>query len=77
VSDEELLLRYLVPAEELQAARAAGPVKATYDFRDTTTVGELLDQALALRRPRHVRVTRTDLDLTLRRTAASVDGGPR
>jgi oxaloacetate decarboxylase alpha subunit len=67
ISDEELLLRYMVPREDLQAARAAGPVKPTYDLRDTTTLRELVDQALALRRPRHVRIERPEFQLALRR----------
>jgi oxaloacetate decarboxylase alpha subunit len=71
-SDEELLLRYMVPLEDLEAAYAAGPVKPTYDFRDPTTVHELLDHALSLKRARHVRIDRPELDLTLRRTSTSV-----
>jgi oxaloacetate decarboxylase alpha subunit len=71
-SDEELLLRYMVPLEDLEAAYAAGPVKPTYDFRDPTTLHELLGHAMSLNRPRHVRIDRPELDLTLRRTSTSV-----
>ena len=67
MSDEELLLRYLVPLEDLQAARAAGPVQRTYPFEDTTSLPELLEQALRMRRARHLRVANSDLSLTVRR----------
>lgn len=67
VSDEELLLRYMVPEEALEEAYAAGPVKQGYDFEDRTTVRELVDHAVSLKRPRHLRVERPDLKLTLRR----------
>jgi oxaloacetate decarboxylase alpha subunit len=67
VSDEELLLRYMVPAEDIEAAKRAGPLNPSYDFRDQTTVRELIDRALELRRPRHLHVSQPDLDLTLRR----------
>ena len=32
LSDEELLLRYMVPAEDLEATRAAGPLRTDYLF---------------------------------------------
>ena len=70
ICDEELLLRYLVPLEDLQAAKAAGPVKRTYEFRDTTTVQELLEQALELKRPRHVSFARDGVAVDLRRIPA-------
>ena len=57
VSDEELLLRYMVPAEDLEAAYAAGPVKPTYDFRDDSSLKALLDHALTLKRARHVQIS--------------------
>ena len=74
VSDEELLLRYLVPLEDLEAARAAGPVKPFYEFRDTTSVHDILERALTLKRPRHVRIARPEIDLTLRRAEAPATG---
>ena len=57
VSDEELLLRYMVPEEDLDAAKAAGPVKPTYDFQDTATLRDLVEHALTLKRARRLRLT--------------------
>jgi oxaloacetate decarboxylase alpha subunit len=71
ISDEELLLRYMVPLEDLEAAHAAGPVKQTYDLRDPATPQQLVEQALAMRRPRYLRLARPEMNLTLRRAAAS------
>jgi oxaloacetate decarboxylase (Na+ extruding) subunit alpha len=56
ISDEELLLRYMVPLDDLQAAYDAGPVKPTYDFRDDGSFKTLVDHALTLKRARHVRI---------------------
>ncbi len=57
VSDEELLLRYMVPLEDLQAAYAAGPLNPSYAFADTTTLRDLIDHAMTLKRPRNLRVS--------------------
>jgi oxaloacetate decarboxylase alpha subunit len=65
VSDEELLLRYMVPLEDLQAAYAAGPVKPGYDFHDATTLRDLVDHALSLKRPRHIRIATPEGSVTL------------
>ncbi len=67
VSDEELILRYLVPAEDLAAAHAAGPVKRTYDYQDDMSLDALLDHLMTLKRPRHVHVRRPDGELILSR----------
>jgi oxaloacetate decarboxylase alpha subunit len=67
MSDEELLSRYLVPAEDFEATQAAGRVKPTYTFRDSAASMQLVEQALRMRRPGYVRVRRGDVDLTLRR----------
>jgi oxaloacetate decarboxylase alpha subunit len=56
ISDEELLLRYMIPLEDVAAAHAAGPVKAGYDFRDTTTLRDLVDHAMSLKRIRQLRI---------------------
>jgi oxaloacetate decarboxylase alpha subunit len=56
VSDEELLLRYMVPLEDLDAAYAAGPVQPSYDFHDTMTMRDLVEHALSLKRPRHIHI---------------------
>ena len=57
MSDEELLLRYMVPQEDLDAAYAAGPVKPGYDFHDTMTMRDLVEHALSLKRPRHIHIS--------------------
>ena len=57
ISDEELLLRYMVPLEDLQAAYAAGPVRPGYDFHAATSLRDLMEHALTLKRARHVRIT--------------------
>ncbi|HET7399905.1 MAG TPA: hypothetical protein VFJ94_15415, partial [Intrasporangium sp.] len=67
LSDEELLLRYLVPREDLDRARAAGPVKRGYDFEDRMGVKDLLDHLLTLRRPRQVSVSSAGEHLRLSR----------
>lgn len=67
MSDEELLCRYLAPAEDFEATRAAGRVNPTYVFRDTRAAQELVETALTMRRPRHLRVRGAGVDLDLRR----------
>lgn len=67
LTDEELLSRYLVPAEDFEATRAAGSVSPTYVFHDSTDTVRLVQQAAALRRPSFVHIRRDDVDLTLRR----------
>jgi oxaloacetate decarboxylase alpha subunit len=68
ISDEELLLRYMVPLEDLEAVRAAGPVNPTYRFHDTTSLPELVEHAFSLKRPRHLVINRPDVQFTLRRS---------
>jgi oxaloacetate decarboxylase (Na+ extruding) subunit alpha len=65
VSDEELLLRYMVPLDDIEAAKAAGPVKPRYDFHDTTTLNDLINHALTLKRPRHLHVSVPEGSVTL------------
>jgi oxaloacetate decarboxylase (Na+ extruding) subunit alpha len=64
LSDEELLLRYMVPLEDLQAA---GPPKPGYDFVDQTSLSELIDHAFALKRPRYVHLDLPQGSVTLTR----------
>jgi hypothetical protein len=71
-SRRRLARLFVVPEPDLAAASAAGPVKRTYDFRDTTSLRELLDHAISVKRPRHVHIHRPELDLTLRRAPAPV-----
>lgn len=67
MSDEELLCRYLVPAADFEATRAAGRLNPTYVFRDTRAAEDLIETALTMRRPRHLRVRGSGVDLDLRR----------
>ncbi len=67
LSDEELILRYLVPAEDFAAMRAAGPVKRTYDYQDEMILSDLLDHLLRLKRPRQIHVRQADADIRLSR----------
>lgn len=67
MSDEELLARYLVPADDYEAARAAGPVNPTYRFHDTTAGIQLVEEALQLRRPTYVHIRTDGLEVRLRR----------
>ena len=67
VSDEELILRYLVPAEDLAAARAAGPVKRTYDYHDDMSLKDLLGHLMTLKRARQVYIRRPEGELVMKR----------
>ena len=66
VTDEELLLRYMVPAADVDAARAQ-PVYPDYDYRDETTELDLVTALLATRRPRSVHVSRGTTSLHMER----------
>ncbi|MCB1746486.1 MAG: carboxyltransferase [Gammaproteobacteria bacterium] len=68
LSDEELLLRYLAPAEDLAATRAAGPARRGYDFHDRMSMNDLLNHLLTLKRPRQVVVSGPTGDLVLKRS---------
>ncbi len=72
LSDEELLLRYLVPAEDLAAVRDAGPVKRTYDFIDEMNMNDVLNHLLNLKRPRQVVVSGAAGDIVLKRGNGAV-----
>lgn len=66
VSDEELLLRYMVPEADVLAARA-NPVLADYPYLDETTELDLVTSLMSTRRPRHVHVSRGTTEITMRR----------
>jgi oxaloacetate decarboxylase alpha subunit len=70
LSDEELLSRYLVPLDDVEATRAAGPPAPTYEFRDSVDAVRLVERVAAMRRPTYVHISRPDLRLTLRRHQA-------
>jgi oxaloacetate decarboxylase alpha subunit len=66
LSDEELLLRYMVPAADVDAARAQ-PVYPDYDYHDETTELDLVTALMATRRPRSVHVSRGTTSLHMER----------
>lgn len=65
--DEELLSRYLVPADDVAATLAAGPPTPHYVFRDSAELVRLVERASSLRRPAYIHIRRDDVELTLRR----------
>jgi oxaloacetate decarboxylase (Na+ extruding) subunit alpha len=67
LSDEELLLRYMVPADDIEAARAAGPLRTDYPFAPQATVADLIARFGELKRTRALRVTHPEFSLDLRR----------
>jgi oxaloacetate decarboxylase alpha subunit len=56
LSDEELILRYLAPIEDIEATRAAGPVRRGYDFSDETSVPALVEEILKSSRAKSVKL---------------------
>jgi oxaloacetate decarboxylase (Na+ extruding) subunit alpha len=66
ITDEELLLRYMVPAADVDAARAR-PVYPDYDYHDETTELDLVTALMAARRPRSVHIRRGDTELRMGR----------
>lgn len=74
LTDEELLSRYLVPMEDIDATRAAGRITPSYEFRDSLATVQLVEEAASLRRPTFVSIRRGDVQLTLsRRTPQEAD----
>lgn len=68
LSDEELILRYLAPVDEIAAARAAGPLRRGYRFATTgPSAMALMDRATQLTRTRQVDITLPQLSLSMRR----------
>jgi oxaloacetate decarboxylase alpha subunit len=67
ISDEELILRYLVPLEDFQAAMAAGPVVPHYEFHEGPA--KLVRHLLSLTGPTYLHVDRDGVAVTLRRGA--------
>lgn len=64
VSDEELILRYLVPEEDLARVK---PVRPRYDFEDAMSVKGLMDHLLGLERTRSVSMSGVLGSLSLKR----------
>lgn len=69
-SDEELLTRYMVSPADLEATRAAGPLKRTYEFLDDMTVAGLINEILPRTRVRHVHYSDGRVSLTLGRNGS-------
>lgn len=67
LSDEELLLRYLVPLDDVEATRAAGPLRRDYPIRDDEDLPTLVQHILGLRRPSSVSLTTSDTSVTVTR----------
>ncbi len=67
LSDEELLLRYLVPEADIAAARAAGPLRRSYPTDVPPAVIALLKELATLTHTDYVHVTRPGFDFTARR----------
>lgn len=66
ISDEELLLRFLIPGPDVDAMYAAGPTKTDLSYPDspeTMLVRELMTDAAA----KYINFSRGELDVTLRR----------
>jgi oxaloacetate decarboxylase (Na+ extruding) subunit alpha len=49
LSDEELLKRYLAPVEDIEATRTAGQLRRDYQFSDSTTMSDILDNILKMK----------------------------
>ncbi len=69
MSDEELLRRYLVPLQDVQATRAAGPPVTTYRFADDPLAAAVVDSVLASRRATYAHIETAAASITLRRPA--------
>ena len=67
LSDEELLLRYLVPLEDIEATRAAGPLRRDYPLRDDADLPDLVQHILGLTRPGSVHLSTPDASVTVTR----------
>lgn len=67
VTDEELLLRYMVPVEDLEATRAAGPLRTDYLFTRPAAVSDIIARFGELSRTRSLRVTHPEFRLDLSR----------
>lgn len=71
LSDEELLMRYLVPERDIAATRAAGPLKRSYEDDYEHDVVALLRRLAHSLRSDHFHTERPGLSVTIRRP-----GGP-
>ncbi|HZB40338.1 MAG TPA: hypothetical protein VE487_05200 [Ilumatobacter sp.] len=67
MSDEELLRRYLVPRQDVEATHAAGPAARTYHFEDDEVPESLIDDLLAASRIGFAEIQTGGFNVTLRR----------
>ena len=67
MSDEELLRRYLVPRQDVEATHAAGPALRTYHFEDDGVPESLINDLLATSRIGFAEVEVGGSSVTLRR----------
>lgn len=65
MSDEELFRRNFAPVEDIEATRAAGPLKRHYDFSDSLSTS--IRQALEHSSARSVQLRTPSFELSLRR----------
>jgi oxaloacetate decarboxylase alpha subunit len=65
LSDEELFRRNFAPVGDIEATRAAGPLRTDYPFRDD--LPGLIAEAMGTKGARHVRLSTPKLSLDLRR----------
>lgn len=70
-TDEELLTRYLVSPDAIEATRAAGPFRSDYEFRNDATVRDLLGELKKLERAENVTVKLPDLSLSWSRATCA------
>lgn len=67
LSDEELILRYLAPVEDIDATRAMGPIRRGYDFADDTSVPRIVEEILRMRHPGEIRLELPSMSLRVAR----------
>ena len=67
MTDEELLRRYLVPLQDVEATRAAGPAAQTYHFDDEGIPESLINDLLAGSRIGFAHIETGGSSVTLRR----------
>ena len=68
MSDEELLRRYLVPRQDVEATHAAGPPLRTYHFEDHGIPESLINDLLSgTRRIRFAEIETGGSRVTIRR----------
>ena len=67
MSDEELLRRYLVPLQDVEATHAAGPAPRTYHFEADGVPESLINDLLAGSGRRYAHIETGTTAVTLRR----------